>query len=132
MGSSGHLKFDKNRRRRRRRDDGIVITTIITFKRIIFPTWSSTSWLLCLSFSHIVSFSSGLAHHDHYHLIPQTSSRLSCDFIVKFQLSFLYRSTCHFSLPQQALSSSDPRLFPHFPSSLCYNFPPLAQQHSRL
>ena len=48
-------------------DDGVVIT----FKRIIFPTWSSTSWLLCLSFSHIVSFRSGLAHHDHYHLIPQ-------------------------------------------------------------
>ena len=40
----GNLKFDKNWRRRRRRDDGVVIT----FKRIIFPTWTGAHILAAL------------------------------------------------------------------------------------
>ena len=127
-GSSGHLKFDKKSktlaaasRWHCNNDDGVVIT----FKRIIFPTLSSTSWLLCLSFSHVDSFSSSLAHHDHYHLIPQTSSSCPVIFSLSFNshsstdlLAFLVSHSKPISLRQYPelppqISSSNPRLSPH-------------------
>ena len=69
-------------------------------------------WLLCLSLSHIVSFSSGLAHHDHYHLIPQLPS--GCPVIS----TLITHSSTDLSLrqypePPPQISSSDPRLSPH-------------------